>query len=367
MTTAVLIRERRGILRQSRWDALLIALAAGQGVLLVLVPAAPVIALGVWWNSNTIAHNFIHRPFFRSRTLNRLFALYQTVLLGIPQSLWRARHLAHHAGAPWRLRLSSELLLEIALVLGLWTALVIKVPQFFVGVYLPAYAAGLGLCWLHGYYEHINGTTSHHGRLYNFLFFNDGYHVEHHAYPGAHWTELPGRAVPGTQKSRWPAVLRWLDTVSLESLERCVLSSRYLQRFVLAKHERAFRRLLAGIPPVRRIGIVGGGLFPRTYLICRRVLPEAQLVVIDASAANLQTAQAFVPDKVTVIHDWYDPNRHNDFDLLIIPLAFIGDRSVFYRRPPAPMVLIHDWLWRRHRPGVIISLFLCKRLNLVRQ
>src|SRR5262249_11391481 len=132
-------------------------------------------------------------------------------------------------------------------------------------------------------------------------------------------------------------------------------------------HEQAFRRLLSGLPPVQRVGIIGGGLFPRTYLICRRLLPEAELVVIDASAANLQIAQAFVTEKVKVLHAWYDPGRHNDFDLLVIPLAFIGDRTIFYQRPPAPIVLIHDWLWRRHRPGVIISLFLCKRLNLVRQ
>jgi hypothetical protein len=220
---------------------------------------------------------------------------------------------------------------------------------------------------LHGYYEHARGTTSHYGRLYNLLFFNDGYHVEHHDYPGAHWTELPRRAAPDIAVSRWPAVLRWLDVFTLETLERWVLRSRRLQQFVLARHEKAFRRLLAGLPPIRRVGIVGGGLFPRTYLICRRLLPDAELVIIDASAANLQTAQAFVADQVTVLHDWYDPSRHNDFDLLVIPLAFIGDRTLFYRQPPTPMILIHDWLWRRHRPGVIVSFLLGKRVNLVRQ
>ena len=367
MIVATRILERQGILRQSRWDALLIALAASQGVLVALVPAAPVFALGLWWNSNTIAHHFIHRPFFRGRALNRLFALYQSVLLGIPQSLWRDRHIAHHAGAAWRLRITWELLVEAGLVLALWTVLLVLQPGFFVGVYMPAYAAGLGLCWLHGYYEHAQETTSHHGRLYNLLFFNDGYHVEHHAHPGTHWTQLPQQTLPGTRLSRWPAVLRWLDAWSLETLERWVLRSPRVQRFVLRKHEQAFRRLLAGLPPIQRVGIVGGGLFPRTYLVCRRLLPNAELVVIDASAVNLQIAQAFVPDKVTVIHEWYDPARHHYFDLLVIPLAFIGDRSAFYRQPPAPLVLIHDWLWRRHRPGAIVSLLLCKRLNLVRQ
>ena len=85
-------------MRTSRWDALMMALAAAQGVLLLTMPMAPAIALGVWWNSNTISHNFIHRPFFRRRSANALFAAYESVLLGIPQTLWRDRHLAHHAG-----------------------------------------------------------------------------------------------------------------------------------------------------------------------------------------------------------------------------------------------------------------------------
>jgi hypothetical protein len=367
MTTAVLCSDRRGILRHSRWDALLVALAAVQGLLLVLAPAAPVIALGLWWNSNTIAHNFIHRPFFRARWLNRLFALYQSVLLGVPQSLWRDRHLAHHAGIAWHLRIRGELVVEGGLVLSLWTFLLVWHSSFFLTVYLPAYGAGLGLCWLHGYYEHARGTTSHHGWLYNLLFFNDGYHVEHHGHPGTHWTELPQRSIPGTPVNRWPAVLRWLDVLSLETLERWVLRFQFLQVFVSRKHERAFRRLLAGMPAMKRVGIVGGGLFPRTYLICRRLWPDAELVVIDASAANLQVAQAFLADRIPVIHAWYDPALHTGFDLLVVPLAFVGDRTVFYQHPPAPLVLIHDWLWRRHRPGAIVSLLLAKRLNLVKQ
>src|SRR5712691_7016852 len=57
----------RGILRHSPWDALFIGLAVVHGLLLLVAPFAPVIALGLWWNSNTISHNFIHKPFFRSR------------------------------------------------------------------------------------------------------------------------------------------------------------------------------------------------------------------------------------------------------------------------------------------------------------
>src|SRR5262249_44455077 len=112
-----------GVLRHSRWDALLIGLALAHGAVLVAAPPASVIAIGVWWNSNTIAHNHIPTPFFRSRRLNRAFALYLTVLLGIPQSIWRGRHLAHHSGTAWKPRLDGLLLVEVALVAALWSLL----------------------------------------------------------------------------------------------------------------------------------------------------------------------------------------------------------------------------------------------------
>jgi hypothetical protein len=367
MSTALATVPRRGVLRHSRWDALPVALALAQGAVVLWLPTAPVLALGLWWNSNTVAHAFVHKPFFRARPLNRLFALYLSVLLGVPQTVWRGRHLAHHAGRAWRPRLTPQLAAEAAAVLALWAALAALNPQFFLTVYAPAYLAGLGLCALHGYYEHARGTISHYGTLYNLLFFNDGYHVEHHAHPGAHWTRLPANVRPGAQLSRWPAVLRWLDLFTLEGLERCVLRSRLLQRFVLHKHERAFRRLLPELPAVRRVAVVGGGLFPRTALVLGRLLPQAHVTVIDASADNIATARALVPGEVEFINEWYDPCKHGGFDLVVIPLAFVGDRQTFYRDPPAAAVLVHDWLWRRCRSGAVVSFLLCKRLNLVRR
>jgi hypothetical protein len=360
------LSRRRSILRHSAWDALLVALAAGHGALLLAVPAAPVVALGVWWNSNTIAHYFLHRPFFRPRALNALFSLYLSVLLGVPQRLWRDRHLAHHAGARYQWRWSGQLAVETAAVLGLWVLLLAWQPGFFLTVYLPGYLAGLALCGLHGYYEHARGTTSHYGRLYNLLFFNDGYHVEHHAHPGAHWTRLPHYADPRARGSRWPAVLRWLEAFSLDSLERLVLHSRTLQRFVLARHERAVRTLLPEPAALRRVAIVGGGLFPRTLLVLRRLLPDARLVVIDASADNLETARPFIVGDVQLVRAWYEPEAVRGCDLVVFPLAFRGDRDEIYRHPPAPAVLVHDWLWRRRGVGVVISPLLLKRLNLVR-
>src|ERR1700722_20371852 len=116
----------------SRADVVMLALAIAHGVLLLATPTRPVIALGLWWSSNTISHNFIHRPFFQQRATNRLFAAYLTVLLGFPHSLWRDRHLAHHGGVPARPHLSGELAVQAALVLLLWMTMAGRAPGFFL-------------------------------------------------------------------------------------------------------------------------------------------------------------------------------------------------------------------------------------------
>jgi hypothetical protein len=366
MTTATPAGVWQGVLRHSPWDALLVVLAAAHGVLLLAAPGLAVVAVGLWWGSNTIAHNFIHRPFFRSRVLNVLFALYLSVLLGVPQSLWRDRHLAHHRGVCWRLTPTPQLAAEVLLVLILWGVLATFHARFFLTAYLPGYALGLGLCWLHGHYEHSRGTISHYGWLYNLLFFNDGYHVEHHARPGAYWTDLPRQLQPDAPTSRWPAVLRWLEALSLEGLERGVLRWALLRRFVLGRHERAFRRLLPPLPAAPRIAIVGGGLFPRTLLVLSRLVPGASFRVIDQSAANIDVARPLAPAGVAFEQARYEPALVKGCDVVVFPLAFTGDRAAVYRDPPAPVVFVHDWIWRKRGANVIVSLALLKRLNLVR-
>jgi hypothetical protein len=370
---AVVTREGRATLasplfRHSRRDALLVGLAGLHGAVLAAGPGALVIALGVWWGSNTVSHDFIHRPFFRSRALNRTFALYLTLVLGIPQSIWRARHFAHHAGARWRPRLTREAAVEIGLVAVLWSALAILAPAFLLASYLPGLALGLGLCALHGHGEHAGGTASYRGALYNLLFFNDGYHAEHHAAPGLHWSRLPERAGTAGRVSRWPPVLRWLERAvprGLEALERAVLRSRALQGLVLASHERAFRKVLAMVPEPRKVLVVGGGLFPRTPLILEKILPAARLVVVDRDREHLAAARPFLGDRVELRHEAFHRERHGDFDLVVLPLSFRGDRAGLYRRPPAPALVVHDWLWSRRGAGAVVSLLLLKRMNLV--
>ena len=328
-------------------------------------------AVVVWWTSNTIAHHVIHRPFFRRRAANRLLAIGMSVTIGIPQALWRDRHLAHHAGAASRLRLSADLMLQALLVLALWIVLLDRAPLFFATVYAPGYLGGLLLCAVHGHYEHAGGTISHYGRLYNLLLFNDGYHVEHHANPGLHWSRLPDRRDATARESAWPAPLRWLDAgVTLEALERLVFQSRALRRFVLRTHERALRDLIVRLPRLRRIAIVGGGLFPRTAIVLRSLVPDAEITIIDANRANLDRARMWVSG-VAFSHARYpvpevsDTSDTSDTDLVVIPLAFNGDRDAIYRNPPAPAVIVHDWIWRRRAVSRVVSVALLKRVNLV--
>jgi hypothetical protein len=360
-----LTARSHGVLRYSAWDGVLILLSLVYATLLLSVPSIPLLALGLWWTANTVAHNFIHTPFFRPRWLNRLFSIYLSALMGFPQGLWRARHLQHHRADERPARWSRDVMVESGVVLSLWLALVAIAPEFFATVYVPGYVAGLGLCLLQGHFEHARGTTSHYGWLYNRLFFNDGYHVEHHQRPGEHWTRLPLRADGQARRSRWPPVLRWLDAFNLEYLERIALLSPRLQRYMLASHERAFRTLLAQLPPVSRITIVGGGLFPRTALILRKLRPEARLTIIDAKPDHLEIARPFLEGPVELRHQVFDPRSGDDGDLVVIPLSFIGDRRDVYGNPPAPAVLIHDWLWKTRGGGVRVSWLLLKRLNLV--
>jgi hypothetical protein len=372
------------MLRHGTADVPLVALALAHGALLLAGPPAPVIGIAFWWSANTIAHNFIHQPFFSSRRANGGFSVALSVLLGLPQTLWRDRHLAHHADRPWRLRWSRQMGLDSGAVLVLWTLLALAAPAYMAGAWIPGLLLGLALSWLQGHFEHAHGTTSHYGRLYNRIFFNDGFHVEHHERPGVHWSVLPslGQNVPvishkasvamrsqgaAVSHSRWPAVLRWLDAVSLDGLEHAVTRSPRLQRWVVSRHERAFRRLLRDTAAIKRVVIVGGGIFPRSALVLRRVVPHAHLTVIDRDAGNVRSAGRWLDDDVRTVVADYEPALAQGADLIVVPLAFRGDRTRFHHSADARMVLVHDWLWqRRGVASAIVSPLLLKRVNLMR-
>jgi hypothetical protein len=112
---------------------------------------------------------------------------------------------------------------------------------------------------------------------------------------------------------------------------------------------------------------VGGGLFPRTALILRELLPATHLTIVDSNASNLETARTFLGETIEYRNERYTDGGSLDCDLMVIPLCLDGDREAIYRDPPSGAVLVHDWIWRRRGRGTIISAVLLKRLNLVRQ
>src|SRR3954454_23416555 len=147
----MLTARMHGVLRYSNKDAVLVLLSLMYAALLVTVPSTILIALGLWWTANTVAHNFIHTPFFRSRALNRGYSIYLSALMGFPQELWRQRHLRHHRGDHRPMVPATMESAESLAVLAVWATLAVNAPWFFATVYIPGYLAGLGLCFLQGH------------------------------------------------------------------------------------------------------------------------------------------------------------------------------------------------------------------------
>lgn len=255
----------RGLFKVSNADALPAGLAIAQLALVFVFYAAwpqlswgarigwlLVYAFSVGWNLNSIAHNFIHNPFFRSDRLNRLMSLTITLALISPQTMYRYIHLKHHAGNadlpdaegktvdplsiyqygadgkpepmlsyvfmqffrdddPFELarRIGEKRPAEAKQALFEFWAIIAVYGALLVGgiftarwafVPLAVVASYLGQCVsnLCGYYEHLGGNpdkpiawgVSTYDKLYNWVFLYNGYHAEHHYRPKVHWTKM---------------------------------------------------------------------------------------------------------------------------------------------------------------------------------
>ena len=170
--------------------------------------------LFIWWCLNTVSHNHIHNKFFKFRQLNNLFDLYLSLITSVPQSIWSYRHLAHHSKGHWKWRWDRYLGLQLFLIIGLWSGLLMIEPGIVLKFYFPALLLGMTICHFHGYFEHYRGTISCYNKLYNLVFFNDGYHIEHHSHPKKHWSLLSLQSKTKIQVSSWPAPLRWMDLLA---------------------------------------------------------------------------------------------------------------------------------------------------------
>lgn len=205
-----------------------------------------VYAVSISWNINGISHNFIHNPYFKSEFLNRIFSLLESVTMVFSQTFYDAVHKRHHIGNSdrpdangntidwlsiyrygsngepenvWAYTFKSyfrddpaeiyreikkrnpglarfgvfEILCAILLVLvGFvlnWKFMLFMVPFYYLGHCLSS---------LNGWYEHWRGNpdlpiawgVSSYSKLYNLIWFNNGYHAEHHYRPKHHWTKM---------------------------------------------------------------------------------------------------------------------------------------------------------------------------------
>jgi fatty acid desaturase len=205
------------------------------------------IAASYCWNLQCISHNFIHNPFFTNVWLNRAFSVLESVALGVPHLLYHHYHMNHHFGdndakgpdgttkdwssiyrhssdaqpepfwryvllSFWRVELGRvlrvtfkhgrkqivQLVIETMAVAVFWITMLAVDWRFFVCFYLPSYYIGWMLSYAEGYLEHYRGqpgnpyanSVSSYNRPYNLLWFNNGYHQEHHWDAKVHWTRM---------------------------------------------------------------------------------------------------------------------------------------------------------------------------------
>lgn len=101
--------RQRGLFAYSNWDA--VAVLAGLAHLAFVIwivvgfEARPwwgnllcglAYAYAAAWNINSVAHNFIHTPYFRWGPLNYAFSLVESLALATPQRFYTWVHLRHH-------------------------------------------------------------------------------------------------------------------------------------------------------------------------------------------------------------------------------------------------------------------------------
>ena len=232
----------------SNKDFILVILALVQVTLLVLpftieMSTTSLIVLGfvgvflIGTNYQCISHNFIHLPFFKHPSLNQIFSIINTIGIGIPQSAYKVHHLKHHRynnrpeedetstfrfgknGKEENIISYSVLGVFRTDVIGLTKESLKKSPlaffesvffltflitllalnwKIFLGYLAPVYFSGMVFALWENYCEHHHAnpydrkrdSVSSYNPLYNFIWFNNGYHQEHHFSPQVHWTKI---------------------------------------------------------------------------------------------------------------------------------------------------------------------------------
>ena len=211
-----------------------------------MLPFGFIYSVSISWNINGISHNFIHNPYFRSSLLNRLFSIMESITVGFSQVFYECIHMQHHKGNADRPDEHGQTIDWISIYKhgesgeaehplkytflsffredpktvfralkhkdrreAFWgvTELVLFVGTFallgilnwhYLGFLLPFWYFGHCLSYLNGYYRHYGGNpdepiawgVSSYDKLYNWIWFYNGYHAEHHFRPKVHWTRM---------------------------------------------------------------------------------------------------------------------------------------------------------------------------------
>ena len=243
--------------------------------LAVMIPLGLLYGFCINANINGISHNFIHNPYFRSPLLNRLFSLLESVTCCFSQTYYDVVHMQHHKGNSDKQNEEGETVDWISIYRhghddeaeNVWSytflsffrdnpaainremkkrgaaearwgnaelatfMLTLAVMAFFnwrfIVYFLPMMYLGHCMSYLNGYYRHFGGNTeepiawgvSSYGKVYNWIFFNNGYHAEHHFRPKCHWTKMHAffeqiqeqQHAAGTRVLSTPHMLGFLD------------------------------------------------------------------------------------------------------------------------------------------------------------
>ncbi|MCB1614382.1 MAG: fatty acid desaturase [Pseudomonadales bacterium] len=231
-----------------------------------------------FYNFIVVNHEFMHTPFFNAEKLNAIYLVLSSANLMYPMSIIKEGHNFHHIHnndplrngttqdptSTWlygkdgkqehfvryalcgffRQNTPSELkkilpglrdksygkylYWEIAAAaLVCLTIISINWLWFVLGV-LPTIYFGWVLTDNQNYFEHHRATNpesryadsvSYYGKLYNLLWFNEGYHQEHHLKPNCHWKDRPALRTEaekafkaqGAYQASLPAMFGFLD------------------------------------------------------------------------------------------------------------------------------------------------------------
>ncbi|MEY4581816.1 MAG: hypothetical protein RL701_6519 [Pseudomonadota bacterium] len=196
------------------------------------------------WICAVIAHNTVHSPMFKQRSLNKLFQIWVSLSYGFPISDYVPGHnLSHHRytqlredvmrtthvrfgwnllnvlwfmpavspgilrgnahfkaamgerAAPWK----RQLLIESIVVWSVKIAcFAISWKKALLYVMLPHLFANWGIVTVN-FLQHdgcdpthpVNHSRNFVGKIFNWWTLNNGYHGMHHMMPGKHWSLLP--------------------------------------------------------------------------------------------------------------------------------------------------------------------------------